>query len=251
VSAREVAPGITALGGRKGGRVHAFLVAEDDGLTLIDTMYETDGSRVRAALAGLGRSVADIRRIVLTHAHRSHLGGAAALRDASGAPVLAHAWEADIVRGERKAQPAGFRPTRPLRVWAPMYPYQVALGLGVGAHPRCPVDESLRGGERLGSLEVLPAGGHSPGHLGFWHAEHRVLIAGDAVSTWPAFGPGWPSINLNERQHRETLERFASLRPDIVCVGHGAPITRGAADALDALVAEPRAPRYSGDGVMP
>src|SRR4051812_36588278 len=168
MSTRRLAPGITVVGQRQGGHVHAFLVEEDDGLTLIDTMYDLDGRHVLAAIGALGRSPADLRRIVLTHAHRSHLGGLAALKAASGATVVAHPWEADIIAGQRKAQPAGFHAARPLLRWAPVYPYQVALGLGIGRHRGCPVDESLRDGERIGSLEVIYATGHSPGHLAFW-----------------------------------------------------------------------------------
>ena len=47
----------------------------------------------------------DLKRIAITHGHRSHLGGLAALKRASGATVYAHAWEADIVAGDRRAQP--------------------------------------------------------------------------------------------------------------------------------------------------
>jgi glyoxylase-like metal-dependent hydrolase (beta-lactamase superfamily II) len=251
VSTRQLAPGFTVVGQRQGGHVHAFLVEEDDGLTLVDTMYDADGRHVLAAIAALGRSPRDLRRIVLTHAHRSHLGGLAALKAASGATVMAHRWEADIIAGQRKAQPAGFRPARPLRAWAPMYPYQVALGLGIGAHRGVPVDESLRDGERIGSLEVVDATGHSPGHLAFWHEAHGVLIAGDAVCTWPALGPGWPSINLNLSQHHASLERLASLRPAVVAVGHGEPLTDSAADRLDALARAGARERYSGVGAIP
>ena len=63
------------------------------------------------------------------HGHRSHLGGLAALARASGATVHAHEWEADIVGGERHAQPVTILPRQKLRLW----PFRHRLRR---AHPR-------------------------------------------------------------------------------------------------------------------
>ena len=98
----ELAPGIHSLGHAKGGHVHAFLIDTGGELTLVDTLFESDARLVLEAIRTLGRSVSDLRRIALTHGHRSHLGGLAALKRASNATVYAHAWEADIVSGDRR-----------------------------------------------------------------------------------------------------------------------------------------------------
>jgi glyoxylase-like metal-dependent hydrolase (beta-lactamase superfamily II) len=226
---RELAPGVHVLGGRKGGRVRASLLEDAGELTLVDTLFEGDGAAVLAGIRALGRSPGDLKRIVLTHAHRSHLGGLAALKRATGATVLAHEWEADVVSGDRPAQSVGLKPTRPLRT----YPFQVGIFLNRPRHEPCPIDEAVGGGAALGPLEVVAAPGHSPGHLGFHWAERELLIAGDAIATWPRLEPGWPAFTLNEEQHRETLRRFAALRPRLLAVGHGDPVTDGAADVID------------------
>ena len=86
---KELAEGVHCLGGKKGGRVRAFLLDTGGELTLVDTLFEANGAGVLDAIRRLGRSPSDLKRIVLTHAHRSHLGGLAALKRATGATVLA------------------------------------------------------------------------------------------------------------------------------------------------------------------
>jgi glyoxylase-like metal-dependent hydrolase (beta-lactamase superfamily II) len=234
----EIAPGIHSIGQRAGGRVHAFLVDAGGELTLIDTLYDTDARPLLEYLQRIRRSVTDIKRIVLTHAHRSHLGGLRALKRISAAPVYAHAWEADIVEGKRKAQPVTLRPTRPFRLYREVYyPFQIGLALGFGKHPPCPVDEALGADDALGPLQVVHAPGHTPGHVAFFWPERGALFAGDAIATWPELAPGWPAFTLNRVDHAATLRRFAALGPRIVAVGHGEPITRGATEQLDAVVA--------------
>ena len=234
----EIAPGIHSHGQKMGGNVHAFLLDDGEGLTLIDTLYDTDGKRVLGAIARLGRTPQDLRRIVLTHGHRSHLGGLAALKRASGATVYAHEWEADIIAGERTAQPVTPIPMRPLGTYLRVYHLQLGAALGIGKHPPCAVDRSLKDGDRVGPLEVLHTPGHSPGHLAFWWPERRTLVAGDAIVTYPAFAPGWPAFTLNERQHRESLGRMAALDAEILAVGHGDPLTTDVAARVRALAAE-------------
>ena len=89
--------------------VHAFLLDDGDGLTLIDTLYEDDPRLIVEQIERIGKAVTDLKRIVLSHAHRSHLGGLAELKRRSGAKLYSHEFEADIVAGDRKAQPVTWR----------------------------------------------------------------------------------------------------------------------------------------------
>jgi glyoxylase-like metal-dependent hydrolase (beta-lactamase superfamily II) len=229
----ELAEGIHYIGGTKGGWVRAFLIEDGTDLTLIDTLYDEDPRVVLDEIRRLGRSATDLKRIVLTHGHRAHLGGLAALRRWSGATVCSHEREADIIAGDRKAQPVSLLPRRPLRVYIP---FQLGLALGFGAHPPCPVDEPLEEGDAIGPLQVLHTPGHSPGHLSFYSPERKVLISGDAIATWPRFEAGWPAFTLNAKQHRESIRRLAALEPKVVGVGHGDPIKANAADRVHSLV---------------
>jgi glyoxylase-like metal-dependent hydrolase (beta-lactamase superfamily II) len=228
---KELAEGVYSLGHGKGGHVHAFLLDAGGELSLVDTLFEGDARLVLEALRRLGRKPSEIRRIAITHAHRSHLGGLATLKRETGAPVYAHRWEADIVAGERRAQAVSLVPHQSPK----LIPFQLGLWLDRPRHVPCPVDELLDEGDAFGPLQVLHAPGHSPGHLVFWWPERRFLIAGDGIATWPDLSPGWKVFNLNHAQHKRTLTRIAALEAAIVGVGHGEPITDDATDKVGQL----------------
>jgi glyoxylase-like metal-dependent hydrolase (beta-lactamase superfamily II) len=230
----EVAPGIYSLGDRKGGRVRAHLLDDGQGITVVDSLMATDAHLILAELARIGRAPSDIKHLIMTHAHRSHLGGLARLKELSGAPIYAHEWEADIIAAERVAQPVSSRPWRPYRTW----PLQLALNLNLSHHPPARVDEFIHEGDRIGPLTVVFAPGHSPGHLAFYWPERRALIAGDAVCTWPVFMLGWRGFMLNVRQHRESVRRLAELDSEILLSGHGDPLPSGSAQRIRAALPE-------------
>jgi glyoxylase-like metal-dependent hydrolase (beta-lactamase superfamily II) len=228
----ELAPGVHALGGKKGGHVRAFLFDAGAELTLIDTLFEDHARAILDEIRRLGRRPGDLKHVVLTHAHRSHLGGVAELKRVTGATVHAHEDEAEIVAGRRRAQRVTLRPMQTLRLW----PFQLGLALGRPKHRPCEVDHALVDGDRVGPLDVLHAPGHSPGHLAFWWPERGFLATGDAVATWPEFGAGWKAFNLDPPRHAASLRRLADLDARILGVGHGDPVTDDAASRLRSLV---------------
>ena len=205
----ELAPGVYSIGQRKGGRVHAYLFEHGGELTLIDTLFDTDARVVLDYLRGIGR-----------------------LKQLSGATVHAHAWEGDIIAGERLAQPVSMRPRGPLRT----YPFRIGLALGRPKHVPCPVDQAVQEDDQVGPLRVLHIPGHTPGHLAFHWAERGVLAVGDAIATWPQLDAGWPGFNLNEEQYRASLRRLAQLEANVVAVGHGEALAEGAAEDVHAAV---------------
>jgi glyoxylase-like metal-dependent hydrolase (beta-lactamase superfamily II) len=235
----QLAPGITCIGEDAGGSrqtrgyVRAFLVEDGKDLTLIDTLGDDHPFLVLAAIRRLGRSITDLQRIWLTHAHFSHLCGLAALKRLSGATVASHQWEAGIISGERKATRVSIVPKRPLRAY---YPFQIGLALGLGDHKPCEVDEVLEDQHEAGGLTVFHTPGHTPGHFAFWHADTKVLLSGDAIVTWPELAAGWDSFTLDEAARRESLGKMAALRPEKVGVGHGDPLERDAAATVDTLL---------------
>lgn len=227
----ELAPGLHAVRQIQGIFVHAYLIEDGEKLILVDTLHSPSAKRVIRALKKIGRSVEEVTDIALTHAHRAHLGGLQTLKAASGARVHCHAWEADIVRGERKQQNMTLRPKPPYF----LYPFQV--GSRLASHPPADVDTTIGQGDRVGPLEVHHAPGHTPGHLVFYWPERRALLAGDALVTFPRFDTGWPGFMLNQVQQQKTLRKLAALEPEIIGAGHGSPVRAGGAAMLSALAA--------------
>jgi glyoxylase-like metal-dependent hydrolase (beta-lactamase superfamily II) len=228
-----VAQGIYSLSQEEGGHVHAYLLDDGTSLTLIDTLYDDDANVVLAELAHISRQPSDVKHIILTHAHKSHLGGLAAMKHASGATVYSHAWEVDIIAGRRKATRVSLVPRKPLAV----YKLQAGLALGLGKHTPCEVDRRLKAGDHVGPLQVVETPGHTPGSLSFWWPERRALFAGDVIATWPEFAAGWPGLTLDNDRNLRSVHQLTDFgNAEILGIGHGEPITHDAAAEIRKLV---------------
>lgn len=232
---REITKGVYSMGHPKAGRVHGYLIDSGDGLILIDTLYDHDARRVVQNIKNRGWSPRDIKHLVLTHAHFSHMAGLARLKHLSDAPVYAHATEADIVAGHREAQRVSLFPRRPFR----MYHIQAGCALGFGTHFPCGVDFTVGEGDMIGPIRVLHTPGHTPGSLCFHWPEKKFLVTGDLVVSYPRVEAGWKGLTLNFQQSRESMARITRL-PDveILGVGHGEPITKGVHKKLPKLLNE-------------
>jgi len=228
----ELAPGVYSLGVNKGFESHAFLIDDGSELTLIDSLFDADARVILEQISAIGRSVTDLKHIVLTHAHRSHLGGAAALKRMSAATIYSHSWEADIMAAERASQQVSWLPQDPIVT----YHFQIGNNINISKHTPFKVDTFVVDGDSIGPLTVVHTPGHTPGHLAFWLAGPRILFCGDAVVTSPKFMAGWPAFTLNKRQHAESLHRLAAFHADILAFGHGEPITTDADARLQGLL---------------
>ncbi|MFI7019719.1 MBL fold metallo-hydrolase [Streptomyces sp. NPDC050164] len=214
----------------------AYLWRDGDGrgeLTLIDSGPAGYGAPIAEAVTALGRDPRDVRRIVLTHFHEDHVGGAGEFAALGGAEVLAHRLDAPVVRGEVPGPPPVFED------WErPLYE-QAAKLLPEGDFVRPAQVTELAGGEILdwgGRAHVVHVPGHTHGSIALHLPEHGVLFTGDTVAASPVDGTVIPGVlNLDRSQVLAACRRLAELDPDVACFGHGDPVTRGAAGALRAM----------------
>lgn len=210
------------------GFVNCYLVAEADGLTLVDTMIPGSAKRILAAARGIGQPIV---RIVLTHAHGDHVGSLDALAgELPQAEVSIGARDARLLAGDKTLDPG--EPDDKLRG---SYP-------GTDTRP----DRTLAAGERVGSLEVVPAPGHTPGQVVLLDTRDRTLLCGDAFSTLGGLAtsakpnPRFPLPALATWHRPTALESARALRaldPSRLAPGHGKVVEQPSA-AMDTAIAK-------------
>jgi glyoxylase-like metal-dependent hydrolase (beta-lactamase superfamily II) len=140
-----------------------------------------------------------VRRVLLTHHHEDHIGGAAALQEELGLPILGSAGAVPIFA-------EGLR--------MPLYRRIVWRG-----QPRTfraePLGETVEGeGYRL---HVIPTPGHAFSHVCFFEEGRRWLFSGDLYVH--------DRVKLlrrieNVRQHIDSLKRVLALEPELLICDH-------------------------------
>ena len=76
--------------------INSYLVVDQDGVTIIDAGLPGYWKRLQAELAAIGKSLDDVRALILTHGDTDHIGFAARLYRETG--ITAHIHEDDVDR---------------------------------------------------------------------------------------------------------------------------------------------------------
>jgi glyoxylase-like metal-dependent hydrolase (beta-lactamase superfamily II) len=221
--------------------INWYLVADDDGVTIVDCGASKYRSQLEPGLAQLGRTLDDVRAVILTHGDGDHIGFAGKLQEQrSDLPVLIHPADAEQARtaGNRKRE-AKFLPY--LR-----YPatWKIIGAFARGGFPvKVPNPSTFEDGAVLdvpGKPGVIHAPGHSPGCVAFHFQGHDVLVAGDVLFNYnvltgrvgPQISPS--SFNTSSDQALDSLGRLEGVEAGTVVFGHGEPWTGGVAAAVAA-----------------
>jgi len=220
----QLAPSLHRIGS---DIVSCHLVVDDRGVTLVDAGLPGHWRELIAELAAIGRSVDDIRGVVLTHGDTDHLGIAERLRREHDVVIYIHEEDAKQARGEsKKKNPSWGRiALRPLVgfLW-----YAGRRG-GMRATPVAEVT-TVHDGETLelpGDPHIIHIPGHSPGSIAIHVPTIGALFVGDAMTTrhvlTGAKGPQPAPFTLDPDRALASLTRLEGLETSWVLPGHGPP----------------------------
>ncbi len=236
------APGVIRLGDPE---VNFYLLEAPDGLVLVDGGLPGHLPQLQSHLESCGRSLGDVRAVLLTHAHPDHTGAAAAARQA-GADVWvnehdAAALAATVRAGSRLARPE--RSLLPYLIRRPASLRTIAHIARLGGFRSSPVTDprTTTGDQQLtgvpGRPRVVTLPGHTPGSVGYLFADRGLLFTGDALVTHDAItGHHGPAVVSRAFTHDgqaalAALTTLAAIDASLLLPGHGEPFTGTPADA--------------------
>jgi glyoxylase-like metal-dependent hydrolase (beta-lactamase superfamily II) len=204
--------------GRIPGFVNSYTLVDGEDVVLIDTGFSRKAKPIVRAFEAARVPLSQARKILLTHYHLDHMGGAAYLLQNTQAPVACHAEDVPYVDGRKKA------------------PIPLLMRLFVRIHP-APVATVLNDGDQIGALQVLHTPGHTPGEVVFFHPIRKILFSGDAVVERSGkLTMAAPRYAADLRQAVDSLSEIRDLHAEILLPGHGVPVTRDVDSLLDDLI---------------
>ncbi len=166
-------------------------------LAVIDPGPADDAHRAAILKAAAGRP---IRQIVVTHAHRDHVDGAVALKDATGATIYGYGRE-EIAAAGPAIQPQG----------SEFIDYVFAPDVRVDHH------DIIEGPEW--ALEAIHTPGHAPDHLCFALVGRNILFSGDHVMAWNTTLVAPPEGHMGD--YVASLQILLARREALYLPGHG------------------------------
>lgn len=238
------------------GPVAAYLFP-DDPVTLVDATIDSSEARqaLGEALSSKGLQPSDVYRVIVTHGHTDHYGGAVWLQQEASCEVLVH--QADIdVTGRRVTSssvgellgPLGFPEDLIARNFSSKWEWSP------------PQFTPLRDGDvfMVGStkLRIDHRPGHTPGHV--WITDNGsgaifvgdYLLAGHATNAGMEIDPQHPSgrVPLLER-YTQGLRELRDRAAPALFPAHGPPITNHAELIDRRLAKSSRRTRHVLDGL--
>jgi hydroxyacylglutathione hydrolase len=233
VGVERVADGVEVLRLRPPMRAqrltNIYLLDEGGQVTLFDSGSVQMAGAIEEAAAERG----GIGRIVLSHSHVDHRGGASKL----DAPVVCHPDDVADVEGDAGEHYFDFAKVRnPLvRRMAP----GTAARMDGGP---VKVADTVSEGDTVAGFRVIHLPGHAPGQIGLWRESDRLAIVADAVFVFNPFTmtgtPGRariapPPIRPDDAAARASVRKIADLDPAEVWLGHYGPLTGDVRAQLD------------------
>jgi glyoxylase-like metal-dependent hydrolase (beta-lactamase superfamily II) len=230
----RLSPSLHRVGG---GLVNSYLIEDGGEVTVIDAGMGGQYGDLVAELAAMGRSLDDVRALVLTHGDTDHVGYAERLRRERGIPVYVHALDADRARGLVRKPSTGWGPVKVGSLAGFLW-----FGLRKGGLRTAPVSELRSLADTSATLDApgsprfIPLPGHTPGSAAIHVPGVDALFVGDGLTTHNVLtgvdGPRLAPFTLDPAAALASLDRLDGLEAKWLLPGHGQPWTGGVGVAL-------------------
>lgn len=207
------------------GRVKAFLLEASDGsLILIDTGLPNSQQKIISYINSIGKSITDVKYILLTHAHVDHFGSAADLKKMSNALLGVNEKGIKFVDGTAGVQLPSTRKIKSFKRRMLFAFMKMMMAFGAMKPKYVKPDMVLKEGvfpEQMHiNAKILETPGHTPDSISIYLPDSKTVIVGDLLFGNPDKLILHPLYDdyialLN------SVKKIRDLNPDLICVSHG------------------------------
>jgi glyoxylase-like metal-dependent hydrolase (beta-lactamase superfamily II) len=216
--------------------VNSYLIVGSDGVTIIDAGLPGYWKPLQTELAALGKSLADVRALILTHGDTDHIGFAARLHRETGLAACIHEADVDRARLRVKKPNSGWGPVK----IGPLAGFLWYSALHGGLHIRPATElQTVADGAVLdvpGSPRIIHTPGHTPGSIAVHVPALDALFVGDTMTTRNVLtgvtGPKPAPFTLEPGQALASLDRLVGVDATWVLPGHGTAWDGGVPEAV-------------------
>ncbi len=208
----QIQPDVHWIEGRSS---NVYLLAEEDGLTLIDAGMPGDYDVIMAAVEAL--QPAKLKQILVTHADIDHVGSLARVQAATNATVFAGAETTVLLPQGRSPEHLPRLIQWFINTFIKYKKVDAASITTFSDADEIPV---------WGGLRVMATPGHTPDHFSFFSPAKGILFAGDALDTRDGRLHRTPArITADEEAANLSAIRLLELAPATIACGHGEPMS--------------------------
>ncbi|MDV0447099.1 Hydroxyacylglutathione hydrolase [Methanosarcinaceae archaeon Ag5] len=161
---------------------------------LIDTGTSGADKQIAEFLTASGKSIFDVRNILITHSHPDHIGSLRKIKDVSGSLVYASEpeklWIEDIDTQFEE---------RPIPNFYKLLNESTEIDVIVKDKDVLPLEKEV-------NIQVLDTKGHSKGHVSYYWTEQKMLFTGDSIPV-----EGQIPIYVSVKDSIESLKKMLEL----------------------------------------